>query len=77
MSKMIALEYLRKTNGKATFEEISKATGISMADYQAAFTTYQEEISDELPEDLLDMVAGGTGFGGLRTDDSGYGDAEG
>lgn len=80
MSKTIVLEYLRKTNGVATFEEISKTARISMADFKAAVMTYQEEISlanDELSEDLLDMVAGGTSFSRVREDEAGYGDAEG
>ncbi|MBI5931789.1 MAG: hypothetical protein HY862_20940 [Chloroflexi bacterium] len=80
MSKTIALEFLRKTNGVATFEEISKTARINMADFKAAVMMYQEEVSlanDELPEDLLDMVAGGTGFSHVRDDGSGYGDDEG
>jgi hypothetical protein len=74
MSKRTALEMLRNTNGSASFEDINKAARVSIADYKAAVMTYQEELSlaqDELPEDLLDMVAGGTGFSRVREDEGG------
>jgi len=74
MSKRTALEMLRNTNGTASFEDINKVARVSIADYKAAVMTYQEELSlaqDELPEDLLDMVAGGTGFSRVRDDGSG------
>ncbi|MBI5931788.1 MAG: hypothetical protein HY862_20935 [Chloroflexi bacterium] len=81
MSKTIVLEYLRKTNGVATFEEISKTARISMADFKTAVALYQEEISladDSLSDDILDMIAGGTGsFSRVHSDSDGTADAEG
>lgn len=92
MSKQSAIQFLQKAAADKTLQEkirsasmdavleVAKKAGFdfSASDYKTALSAFQEMVSDELPEDVLDMIAGGTGFGGLRTDDStNTGDAEG
>ncbi len=84
MSKQIALQFLQKAATDKALQEkirsasvdamlkIAKSSGFdfSAADYKAAVSAFQELASDELSEDVLDMIAGGTGFSGVRLDDS-------
>lgn len=84
MSKQIALQFLQKAASDKSLQEkiqsasvdavlkIAKGAGFSfdVADYKAAIAAFQELASDELSDDVLDMIAGGTGFSGVRTDDS-------
>ncbi len=92
MSKQIALQFLQKASADKALQEkihsasvdallkIAKSAGFEFntADYKAAVSAFQELASDELSEDVLDMIAGGTGFSHTRTDDSTTGsDAEG
>lgn len=92
MSKQVALQFLQKAAADKALQEkirsasadavikVAKGAGFDFnaADYKAAISAFQELASDELSEDVLDMIAGGTGFSGVRTDDAvNTGDAEG
>ncbi len=92
MSKQVALQFLQKAAADKALQEkirsasvdalmkVAKSAGFEFdaSDYKAAVSAFQELASDELSEDVLDMIAGGTGFSGVRTDDSeNTGDAEG
>jgi predicted ribosomally synthesized peptide with nif11-like leader len=83
MSKQIALQFLQKATADKALQEkiraasteavlsVANSAGFSFnaADYKAALTALQEMKSEELSEDVLNMIAGGTGFSGLRTED--------
>ncbi|MBI5931787.1 MAG: Nif11-like leader peptide family natural product precursor [Chloroflexi bacterium] len=84
MSKQTALQFLQKAVVDKTLQEKMRAASMdavlevakkagyefNASDYKAAVLAFQELSSDELAEDVLDMIAGGTGFSGVRTDDS-------
>ena len=84
MSKQIALQFLQKAAADKALQEklqsasvdavrkIAKGAGFNCdaTDYKAAVAAFQELASDALSDDVLDMIAGGTGFSGVRTADS-------
>jgi hypothetical protein len=61
---------------EATFEALARMARsagyyFNLAEYKAALAQFKEEqalAQDEVPEDVLDMIAGGTGFGQIKSE---------